>query len=147
MMITRHKFLSPMKSDNSAENERKIENWRQALGTLQADVKQWVSERPDWSIQQSDTSIQEDSDGKTYWLPELEITGPNGIVVLQPVAALVTGAEGRVDLYAWPSLYRVMLLLQWNGSWVIRTDSGLDWPFPWGKDTFFDLAQRLPHAL
>jgi hypothetical protein len=54
------------------------------------------------------------------------------------------GAAGRVDLYAWPTLFRVMLLRSpQDETWAIRTDSGLRWPNPWSEETFAQLALGL----
>lgn len=30
--------------------------------------------------------------------------------------------------------------------WVVRTESGLDWPHPWGRETFLALAEGLLKA-
>jgi len=67
---------------------------------------------------------------------------------LEPIARGTVGAQGRVDLYAWPSLFRVMLLHKPRGKdrpleWVVRTESGLDWPQAWSRETFLTLADGL----
>ena len=71
-----------------------------------------------------------------------------GRLILEPIARGVLEAQGRVDLYAWPSLFRVMLLHKPLGkdrglAWGMRTESGIDWPQPWGRETFFTLAKGM----
>ena len=142
-MSARTYIPSALKTQFQVEAGKRRENWLYAVAALHQEVKHWVSEQPDWTVIESETEILEDGAKSAYTLPVLEITGPQGTVILEPIAALVSGAQGRVDLYGWPSLYRVMLLLQPNGRWVVRTDSGLDWPHNWSKDTFFELAKGL----
>ena len=80
-----------------------------------------------------------------YGTQRLLIHAQPGDLVVEPVARYVPGAEGRVDFYAWPSHNRVRLLRRPEG-WVVRTDSGIDWPHPWNRETFLDLARRLMAA-
>ena len=74
-------------------------------------------------------------------MPVLTIHAPQGRLILEPIARGIVGAQGRVDLYAWPSLFKVLLLHKPRGKdrpleWVVRTESGLDWPQPWGVRHF-----------
>ena len=38
-----------------------------------------------------------------------------------------------------------MLILA-EGKWSVLTDSGIDWPEPWGRETFVELAISLTKA-
>ena len=67
--------------------------------------------------------------------------------MFRPIGWNTLGSKGRIDLYAWPTLYRVMPLRRSDDSWVVRTESGIDWPHPWGKETFVELARGLVKAL
>lgn len=145
-MTARTYIPTAMKAASQEENDERLEHWRRAVAALIDAVQLWVSASSGWKVSQSDTEITEDGTGRPYALPILEITSPQGVIVLEPIAARVAGARGRVDFYGWPSLYRVMLLLQPEGEWVVRTDSGIDWPHDWGKDTFFELAKSLSRA-
>ena len=61
---------------------------------------------------------------------------------VEPVARDVVKADGRVDLYAFPSMNR-MMLVRVGGKWVLKTDSGVKWPEPWGEQTFARLTELL----
>lgn len=129
------------------EAEEAIQEWTAAVGALLHQVEQWVAEdRKEWKIEFSSADVTEASSG-SYTIPVLEIVAPNGRLMLEPVGRDVYGARGRIDLYAWPSLYRVMLLRSFaSDEWGIRTGSGIDWPQPWGREGFLAVADRLLSA-
>lgn len=131
-----------------AEAQSLITEWQSAVDDLLRDVRTWVEERhgPDWRIDISFSDVEEEALGR-YQIPVMEINTTEGRLVLEPVARWVIGGMGRIDMYAWPSLFRVMLLRRSvSAEWVIRTDSGINWPQTWGKDTFFGLAESLLKA-
>jgi|SRR5579884_313616 len=122
-----------------------IPEWLDAINRLFADVAGWAQEQ-NWTVASSTTEISEESLGK-YTAPVLTIDAQNGRLVLEPIARIVIGGKGRIDLYAWPTLYRVMLLRRSKDTvWVVRTDSGLAWPNPWGRETFISIANGLLEA-
>lgn len=139
MPITR---LSP------AEAKQEIADWTDSVNTLFQQVQQWIMEdRPEWQIELTTADVTEESLGR-YDIPVMEIDTRSGRVILEPIGLDVFGARGRVDLYAWPSHYRVMLLRSSdpNEDWTIRTESGINWPNPWGKDSFVAIAEQLSGA-
>jgi hypothetical protein len=103
-------------------------------------VREWAAGEG-WEVTEKVHAV---TDGRlgTYDVSLLIIQLPKYAVFLEPVARDVMGAQGRVDLYAYPSLDRVMLLHK-NGEWVIRPELGPTWPLPWGRETFVDLVRRL----
>jgi hypothetical protein len=115
--------------------------WRTAVDDLVDQVRDWSTERG-WTATLAEREMTEEGLG-SYKIPAVEIATPRGRLLLEPIARYVGGADGRVDLSVWPSLYRVMLLRRPDQGWVVHTESGIDWPFQWGKDTFLDLADRL----
>ncbi len=119
--------------------------WTGDVNALTDDVQAWAGEQG-WAVGRGDTELSEAVVGGSYHLPGLTIDAPEGRLLLEPVARSVVGAAGRVDLYAWPSHYRVMLLRQAAGGWVVRTESGLDWPQPWNRETFLTVARGLLNA-
>ena len=127
-----------------AEAARIREEWLSAVDALRQQVKGWA-EKHGWTVQQSEREITEEELG-TYKVPVLDITTSQGQVTLQPVGQDIWGAKGRVDLKAWPTLYRVMLLRRDEPGWVVLTDSGLKWPHPWSESTFVELAEGLISA-
>ena len=121
------------------------DGWIKDVNDLADDVQAWAGEQG-WSVVRGDTQLSEAVAGGAYQVPRLTVDAPEGRLLLEPVARGVVGAAGRVDLYAWPSHYRVMLLRQAGGGWVVRTESGLDWPQPWGRETFLTVARGLLNA-
>src|SRR5438094_155105 len=89
-----------------AESAR--EEWFRAVTALTEQVGEWAA-RWNWPVERKTLDVTEELLG-TYGVPMLEIQTEWGPLFLEPVARYVMGAEGRVDLYAYPSLYRVMLL-------------------------------------
>jgi hypothetical protein len=124
-----------------AEAARAKDEWLQAVGELEQQVRQWA-EAQGWTVEQSEREVDDAYIG-TYKAPVLEISTPQGNVHLEPIGIDVPGARGRVDLRAWPSLYRVMLMRKPDQRWVVRTESGINWPHPWGVGTFVELTEGL----
>ena len=117
------------------------EEWLQAINHVIAQVRGWAESRG-WTTEIEQREVTEERLG-TYTVPVLGIDTPQGKLVLEPIGREIIGAEGRLDLYAWPSLFRVMLLRRSDMSWIIRTDSGINWPHPWNQQTFEELALGL----
>ncbi len=137
----------PITKLGPTEAQEAIAEWQSAVLAMFQQVEQWINEaRPEWQIEFSSDTVTEESSGR-YTISVLEIAAPNGRLILEPVGRDVYGANGRIDLYAYPSLYRVMLLRSYaDGKWVMRTGSGIDWPQPWGKEGFLAVADRLLDA-
>jgi len=115
-------------------------SWQALVRSLADDVSAW-SKAQGWGISEKLHKVTEEGLG-AYDVPFLVIQLPQQLLFLEPVARLVMGAQGRVDLYSYPSMDRVMLL--YNGKeWIIRPELGPTWPLPWNRDTYLDLAQRL----
>src|SRR5947209_8505769 len=112
-----------------AEAAKVRNEWQQAVEALVSQVRTWA-EAQGWKTEQVFHHLREDGLGE-YTVPGLEIETPRGRLELEPIGRDVLGAEGRVDFQAWPSFYRVMLLPMDKENWIIRTDSGLNWPQPW----------------
>jgi hypothetical protein len=123
------------------EQARLRDEWLQAVDRIVQPVRQWA-EKQGWKVTEDQREVREERVG-TYQVSVLEIDTPQGRVILEPIARDVLGAEGRVDLYAWPTLYRVMLLRRGDMSWVVRTESGINWPQPWEEATFVALVEGL----
>ena len=134
------------------------DNWIKAVEALYADVEDWAVAwhrargfSPEWQTRRSDTRHLRNYGVTEGLLPILEINvpprevrlTPSEHLVLEPIASESYDRSGRVDFYAYPSAYRVMLLLPPGGEWIVRTDSGIDWPHPWSEATFVELAEAL----
>lgn len=120
------------------------QDWLQAVDQRIHEVQEWAH-AAGWKVTRSVKDMIEASTGP-YSVPTLEIDTGDGTVTFEPIGRDVIGATGRIDLSAWPSLYRVMLVRRQDGSWVVRTDSGINWPHPWGSETFIELSRSLANA-
>lgn len=136
----------PMTILSPAEAHQEIRVWTALVDSLFQKVQSWIGEGhpSDWQVNFSKAEVTEESLGQ-YVIPILEIDTQSGRLFVEPIGLDVFGARGRIDLYAWPSLYRVMLLRSSDPEedWVIRTESGINWPNPWGKDSFLAIAEQL----
>lgn len=117
--------------------------WLSDLRKLCDEIRQWADEEG-WPVHEEDKEITEDYIG-TYNAPKLYIEMPTGRLHIDPVGTLVIGAEGRVDILAFPGLTR-MLLIRLGDNWRLKTDARVDWPQAWGKSAFIDLAKALSSA-
>jgi hypothetical protein len=126
------------------EAARRRDEWLGAIDNLRQQVQSWA-EQQGWTVHPSEREIEEYDLG-IYKVPILEIETPRGEVLLEPRGQDTWGGWGRVDLSAYPTLYRVRLLWKPGRDWVVRTDSGLDWPHPWGQATFVELTEGLVAA-
>ena len=114
--------------------------WKDRLARLAADVKKWAKDEG-WPIASEKKTIAEEGLAP-YSVTVLHLNTPEGRIDLEPVGVRVLGANGRVDLTAWPSLNRVRLVAN-GGAWVIYTDSNIRWPKDWNRATFVELAREL----
>lgn len=129
-------------------------NWERHTALLADEVQTWAEQEAaarGWRVEREEIELAEEVVGGAYHVPVVTIHASQGRLVLEPIARGVMGAQGRVDLYAWPSSFRVMLLHKPLGKdaglrWVVRTESGVDWPLPWGRETFLTLAEGLLNA-
>ena len=120
------------------------EQWIERVRRLVDEVAAW-SEGQGWSVHRDVKTIQERPLG-AYSVQTLRVRLPQGEVHVNPIARHVMGAEGRVDLEAWPSLNRVRLLPLGGNQWKIMTDSNVPLDTPWGSDVFVQLAKHLTAA-
>ena len=135
-----------------------------AIGALFAGVevwaREWLTSREttlalEWNAQRREKELAEDFPHDNYVAPVLEINArPHEItlvreekLMLEPMGFNPSTGTGRIDFYAWPAMYRVRLLDRAGGSqWIIKTGSGINWPLPWNKETFVQIAVGLLDA-
>ena len=126
-------------ADTPNRNDQRQE-WCALLDGLMNQISSWAAAKS-WLVSRKEKDIRDDLPD-AYAAPILEIKTPQGHIVVEPVGRKVIGAEGRVDIYAFPSLNR-LLLVHIEGRWVIKTDSGVVWPRGWNKKAFVELAGSL----
>lgn len=122
------------------QREHRLREWLDWVGRLITEIESWSAEQG-WSTARADKQLSEEGFG-TYSVPTLRVRTPNGEVHVNPVALNVLGADGRIDLEAWPALNRVKLVRR-AGQWRIITDSNVPLREPWDRDTFLRLVGDL----
>src|SRR6185437_9831973 len=82
--------------------------WIERVTRLVDEVEQWATAE-NWAVYRDTKPIKERATGD-YEVPTLRMRSPRGELFLTPVALHVLGADGRVDLEAWPTMNRVKLV-------------------------------------
>jgi hypothetical protein len=128
------------------ELDQEREAWIDAVRALTRDITRW-SEEQGWEVSRESKHLKERGLNE-YRLPKLSVRAGDRELWVEPIAREIGGgSKGRVDLSAYPTLYRVMLLRSAStGDWRIRTDSGIFLDKPWNKETFAKLFQDLTDA-
>lgn len=135
---------TPSKAEEK-DMEQEREDWVQTTNRLLDQITEWVSVK-NWTVRREVRIIIEEVLG-TYAVQDAVIATPNGELRLEVKARGVHRAAGRVELFAWPTLYRVTLLHYVNKpDWIIYTDSGISLHYPWTQETFLTLAEDLMAA-
>lgn len=122
------------------------DEWIQAISVLEKNLTEW-SQKAGWQVRPFERVFTEESTGQ-YTAPDLVIDTPAGERLTVEVKGRgPSESAGRVQLAAWPTLFRVILLHKsGEDNWVIRTDSGIPLRQPWNHDTFISLAKDLLSA-
>lgn len=115
--------------------------WLGLVDRLMCDIERWAKEK-DWLVARLESKLLTESALGEYWVSDLRIRTNSGVLDVAVVGREITGAEGRVDLVAFPTTDRFMLI-RTGGKWVVETDLGFPWPKKWGKATFVELARLL----
>jgi hypothetical protein len=123
-----------------SQAERARQQWILLVGQLINQIETWSKDR-NWSVDRQEKEIHESRLGD-YTVPVLRVLAPAGEIHIEPVARDVAKADGRVDLYSFPSFNR-MLIVRIGERWVLKTDAGVEWPEKWSQKTFVRLADLL----
>jgi hypothetical protein len=123
-----------------------LSEWKVALTKLELQIQDWLRPGDGWSIKSLPIEITEEELG-TYTVNKLVISCSKGVLHLEPIARIVFGGRGSVELYAWPTLFRVRLLISSKSDeWEVLTDSGIKLKQMWNRENFIDLANSLLDA-
>lgn len=121
------------------------DDWLRSLAELEETLRAWVAQEPGWTTEAGETdTISEDALGE-YTAPMLTIHAPDGELRVEPIARNFPG-RGIVEVYAWPTAYRVRLIQGKAGEWRVLTDSGIYLRQPWEREPFILLARDLMGA-
>lgn len=116
------------------------QDWVDQVESLINEISHWCEEKG-WTILRSTKQITEEHIG-TYEVPCLTIHAPSGRVHIDPMGVNIIGAQGRVDILAYPSLNR-LLLVRKDDKWMLFTESRTPWPKEWSEMTFSEVIQSL----
>lgn len=130
-----------MTTATTEDTER--EAWVHLVRDLCDEIRSWCEDEG-WFVDSHERRIREERFGE-YSAPELFIKAPGGRLTVEPIARFIVGAEGRVDICAFPSYVR-MLLIRIDGKWEVRTDSRVPWPETWGREAFLGIVRALVAA-
>ncbi len=97
-----------------------------------------------WPVSRQEKLIEEHAIG-SYAADVLHIKTPQGILIVEPVAFDIAGGDGRVDMYAFPTLRRIVIVREEN-EWSFYSDSSMKLLKSWKKDNFINLAKDLTSA-
>jgi hypothetical protein len=124
--------------NTSARQER--EKWLSELDRLMTEAQAWSSERG-WLTERETKSMEEPGIG-AYEAPSLNIRRPDAVLLLEPLARDVVGAQGCVDFSVFPSYERVLLLLSDDG-WKFAAPEKKSVRGGWSKRSFYKFADDL----
>ena len=123
-----------------------LSGWTAAVTSLLDQIASWATAE-NWSVHRGQTMLSEEGTG-SYEIPTLRVRTPvsRNELFVTPVGLRILGANGRVDIEAWPSLNRVMLIRE-GDAWRIVTDSNVELDQAWGRETFVALVRDLLAAV
>src|SRR5437588_2692587 len=101
--------------DAASAAERK--QWVELLKEFANQVEAWAASQ-NWPVARQEKLIEERAIG-SYAADTVHVKTPQGILIAEPIAYSIVGrGEGRIDLYSFPTLHRV-LLIRMKGKWVV----------------------------
>jgi hypothetical protein len=134
--------MSPPASPKHQEAPE-LAQWPGQVEQLLKQIERWCRDRK-WAVQRETGEVTEDRLG-TYRVPVLNVLTPSGQLYVEPIARYVSRADGRVDLYAFPSMTR-MILARIGDRWVLKTDTGVPWPRKWRQAAFEEVTKAIAEA-
>ena len=136
-----------------AARDAKREEWVHAFEALVAKVIEWTQLQGWDSLVRSRKADRDLSEEHSFPVVEIDAhrqdarAGRDAKLILEPMAYNSLTGIGRADFYVWPAMYRVRLIHKpGQNDWTVKTDSGLNWPHPWNRETFAQIAQGLLDA-
>ncbi len=126
--------------DDPLQWENRRRQWIGRVEALINQIDEWAN-AAGWATARTSRSVRERRLGE-YDVPVLRVRLPGGELHVNPVGLNVVGADGRVDIEAFPNLNRVKLIGR-GDHWEIFTDSNIPLRQPWSADTFAQVARDL----
>lgn len=127
--------------NDALQLENRRHAWTTRVDALINQIAEWATAQ-NWAVARDQKTLRERQLGGDYVVPVLRVRLPVGELNVIPVGLHVIGANGRIDIEAFPTLNRVKLVGVSDG-WEIYTDSNIPLRQPWNAQTFTQLAQDL----
>jgi hypothetical protein len=121
-----------------------LRSWQNSVRDVQENVRQWAKQQG-WTVIEETATISEDKLG-TYPVQVVTVDTGDGRLIVEPIARWSAPGQGRIDIYGWPSLNRMMLVQDETAGWALYTEGGVKWPQAWGSAAFDYLAKNLNAA-
>lgn len=118
------------------------DEWLYTIDALTNQIADWVRQEPGWTLEKAETQTVEEAPLGQYTVPVWTLHAPAGEARLEPIARNYPG-RGILQLYAWPTAYRVRLIQDMNGGWRVLTNSGIYLHQPWDQHHFLKLVREL----
>jgi hypothetical protein len=129
----------PMPKLLEKDSRKARTEWLAAIDQIVKDITEW-SQQEAWLVHQTQKPLKEPGIGE-YKAPVLQIKTPADHIIVEPVARYIVNADGRIDVYAWPTLRRAALVRR-DGRWTLRYDEDIR-RIPWSRRNFVQVAQTL----
>jgi hypothetical protein len=136
--VTMSQPTAPQHPATSPDAE--LQAWLQEVETVFRQAEEWSKKR-DWATRRDTKTITEPPFG-TYQAPVLLIHTPQGRLLLDPIAHVVGGAEGRIDFCVYPSFDGIMLIKTDQG-WQFESLRRQDWNRPWSESALEQVGRQM----
>ena len=135
--------MSPeVRATDPAEGEEHVrDEWIAIVDALYRQVEGWAKAQ-EWATRRDPEWLEEDGLGR-YQVWRLLVHAPEGRLVFKPMARLVFGAQGLIDLFVLPSYDPMMLVRHDDGGWRIHSFEDTSESRPWAESTFVELAHEM----
>jgi hypothetical protein len=115
------------------------QEWLGEINQVLHHAEEWCARRR-WPSRRDEKQIAEDFLG-TYTAPRLLIAKDASRLILEPVARFVAGADGLIELAAWPA-YDSARITRTNGVWYVHPVAG-GRRRRWSEEAFVQAAAEL----
>ena len=109
-----------LREESAKRRQELLEEWTEALSKLFDKIEKWLepAKREGLDLKRCEVEISEEPLG-TYRAPALEIRFADITVRLEPIARMVLGAYGRIDIYSPLGIHKLVRLNMEGNKWYL----------------------------
>lgn len=109
-----------LREESAKRRQDLLEEWKEALNGLFDKIEQWLepAKKEGLDLERHEVEISEERLG-TYRAPALEIRFADIAVRFEPIARMVLGAYGRVDVYSPLGAHKLVRLDMKGNKWYL----------------------------